>query len=74
MPIYHFSVRNSYHFEVAEGVHFPDDRAARAHAIEIVHALQKADDANWREFTIEVKRHGQVIWEIPFEVSRPLAS
>ena len=46
----------------------------RAHAIEVVHALQKADEANWREFTMEVKRDGQVIWEIPFEVSRPLAS
>jgi hypothetical protein len=74
MPIYHFSARNSDHFDVAEGIHFPDDRAARAHAIEIVQALQKADEANWREFTMEVKRDDQVICEIPFEVSRPRAS
>ena len=51
----------------------PDDRAARARAIEIVRALQKADETSWREFTTEVKRDGQVIWDIPFEVSRPPA-
>ena len=72
MPLYDFSVRDS-EFEIAEGVHLPDDRSARERAIGIVHELEKADETSWREFTTEVKRDGQVIWDIPFEVSRPPA-
>jgi hypothetical protein len=74
VPIYQFGIREGDHFDVPEIIHFPDDRTAREHAIWIVHALQKVDEASWREFTMEVKRDGQVIWEIPFEGSRPLAS
>ena len=73
MPLYHFSVRNSDHFDDDEGVRLPDDRTARDHAIGVVHELQKADEATWRGFTMEVKRDGRLIWEIPFEVSRPPA-
>ena len=71
MPLYHFNVCNSDHFEDDEGAHLPDDRTARAHAIRVVHELQKADEVTWRGFTMQVKRDGRVIWEIPFEVSRP---
>jgi hypothetical protein len=70
MPLYHFHVRNSDYFDDDEGVYLPDDRTARAHAIQVVHELQKADEVTWRAFTMQVKRDGRVIWEIPFEVSR----
>jgi hypothetical protein len=73
MPLYQYSVHNSDRFEADDDVSLPDDLSARARAIEIVHELQKADEANWREFTMEVRRDGQLVWEIPFEVSRPAA-
>ena len=71
MPLYYFHLRDSDGFDDDEGVHLPDDRTARAHAVRVVHELQKADEATWRGFTMEVKRDGRVIWEIPFEVSLP---
>jgi hypothetical protein len=71
MPLYKFHIRDGEHFEDDEGVNLPDDRSARAHAIGIVHELQEADEAGWRDFTIEVRRHGQLVCEIPFELSRP---
>jgi len=71
MPLYQFYIRDGDHFEDDEGVDLPDDLTARAHAIGIVHELQKADEASWREYTMEVRRDGQLVWEIPFDVSRP---
>ena len=66
MPVYEFHIRNGYHFEDDEGISLPDDRSARARAIGIVHELQKADEAGWREYIIEVRRDGQLVCEIPF--------
>jgi hypothetical protein len=71
VPLYKFHIRDSEYFEDDEGIDLPDDRSARAHAIGIVNELQKADEANWRDFTMEVRRDGQLVWEIPFEGSRP---
>jgi hypothetical protein len=73
VPIYQLGIHNGGHFEVPEVIRLPDDRTAREHAIWIVHELQKADEASWRAYTMEVKRDGRVIWRIPFEVSWPPA-
>jgi hypothetical protein len=70
MPLYKFHIRDGDRFEDDEGVSLPDDPSARAHAMGIVHELQKADEASWRDFTMEVRRDGQLVWEIPFEGSR----
>jgi hypothetical protein len=71
MPLYQFSIRDGDYFEDDEGVSLPDDLTARDHAIGVIHELQKANEANWRDFTMEVRRGDQLVWEIPFEVSRP---
>ena len=71
MPLYKFHIRNGDDFEDHEGVSLPDDRSARAHAVGIVRELRKADEASWRQYTMEVRRDGRLVWEIPFEVSRP---
>jgi len=42
--------------------------SARRHAVGIIHELQKADEDSWRDFTMEVRRDGQLVWEIPFEL------
>jgi hypothetical protein len=66
VPLYKFHIRNGDDFEDHEGVSLPDDRSARAHAAGIVRELQKADETAWREYVIEVRRDGQVVYEIPF--------
>ena len=66
MPVYEFHIRNGDHFEDDEGISLPDDRSARAHAIGIVRELQKADEADWREYIMEVRRDGRLVCEIPF--------
>ena len=71
MPLYQFHIRDSDHFEDHEGVNLPDDLSAREHALGIVRELQKADEASWRQYTMEVRRDGHLVWEIPFEVSPP---
>jgi hypothetical protein len=73
VPLYYFNIRDSDYFEDDEGIHLPDDRTARAHAIGIIHELHTADETTWRGFTMEVKREGRLIWEIPFDESRPAA-
>jgi hypothetical protein len=66
VPVYEFHIRDGDFFEDHEGVSLPDDRSARAHAAGIVHELQKADEAAWREYVMEVRRDGQLVCEIPF--------
>ena len=66
MPLYKFHIRNGDDFEDHEGVSLPDDRSARAHAVGIVRELRKADEANWCDFTMEVRRDGRLVCEIPF--------
>ena len=68
MPLYHFSIRDGDRFEDNEGFDLPDDMSARRHAVGIIHELQKADEDSWRDFTMEVRRDGQLVWEIPFEL------
>ena len=65
MPLYKFHICDGENFEDDEGVNLPDDLSARKHAIGIVHELQKADAADWHDFTMEVWRDGQLVWEIP---------
>jgi hypothetical protein len=69
MPRYRFTIRDGDSFDDEDGVMLPDDLAARAHAIGMIQELQKADEANWRGYTMEVTRDGQVVWEIPFEMA-----
>ena len=54
-------------FEDDEGINLPDDLAAQRHAMGVIHELQKAHETNWRGFKMEVRRDGQLLWEIPFE-------
>jgi hypothetical protein len=63
MPLYHFSIRSD-RFEDNEGFDLPDDMSARRHAVGIIHELQNADEDSWRDFTMEVRRDGQLVWEI----------
>ena len=44
---------------------------ARAHAMQIIHELQKGNEEMWRGYTMEVVRDGELLWRIPFEVSDP---
>ena len=68
MPLYQFGIRDGDRFEDDEGITLPDDMSARTHAIGIIHELQRADEVSWRGFTMQVRRDGQLLWEIPFEL------
>ena len=68
MPRYYFTVRNGDRFDDEEGIVLPDDVTAQKQAIRIIQEL-KADEADWRGYTMEVTRDGQVVWEIPFELA-----
>jgi hypothetical protein len=70
VPFYQFGIHNSERFEDHEGINLPDDLTARRHAIGVIHELQTANEANWRGFKMEVRRDGQLLWEIPFETNR----
>src|SRR5262245_41360085 len=71
IPRYRFNVLDTDRFDDEDGVILPDDKTARAHAMQIIHELQKADEASWSGYTMEVLREGRVVWRIPFEVSDP---
>jgi hypothetical protein len=71
MPRYYFAIRNSDYIEDEDGFILPDDQTARAHAMQIIHELQKGDEPSWGRYTMEVRREGKVLWRIPFEVSDP---
>jgi hypothetical protein len=45
-----------------------DELTARRHAIGVIQELQKADEPNWHGFTMEVRRDGQLVGIIPFEL------
>jgi Domain of unknown function (DUF6894) len=62
MPRYHFAVRDSDRFDDEDTVILPDDDAAQAHAMQIIHELQKGDEASWGSCTMEVTRDGRVVW------------
>ena len=68
MPFYQFGIRNGDSFEDNEGINLPDDLAAKRHAMGVIHELQKAHETNWRGFKMEVRRDGQPLWVIPFEL------
>jgi len=69
MPRYHFSVRDHEYIGDEDGIILPDDQTARAHAMQVIHELQKGDESVWGSYTMEVTRKGRVLWRIPFEVS-----
>jgi hypothetical protein len=71
MPRYHFPVRNHDHLEDEDGAFLPDNQTARAHAMQIIHELQKGDEETWSGCTMDVVRDGELLWRIPFEVSDP---
>jgi len=71
MPRYRFTVRNDELIEDEDGAIMPDDQDARAYAMQIIHELQKGEEATWHSYTMEVLREGRVVWRIPFEVSEP---
>jgi hypothetical protein len=71
MPRYRFFARDTDHIDDEDGVILPDDHSARAHAMQIIHELQKGDEESWGSYTMEVVREGRVVWRIPFEVSDP---
>ena len=68
MPFYQFGIRNGDSFEDNEDINLPDDLAAKRHAMGVIHELQKAHETNWRGFKMEVRRDGQPLWVIPFEL------
>jgi hypothetical protein len=35
----------------------------------MIQELQKANEADWAGYTMEVTRDGQLVWEIPFEMT-----
>src|SRR5262249_46306431 len=71
MPRYRFNVLDTDRFDDEDGVILPDDKTAGARAMQIIHELQKADEASGSGYTMEVLREGRVVWRIPFEVSDP---
>ena len=68
MPRYRFTIRDGDRFDDEEGVVLPDDFAARTHAIGIIKELEKANEADWAGYTMEVSRDGRVVWKIPFDM------
>ena len=71
MPRYHFLVCDGDCIQDEDGVILPDNQTARAHAMQIIHELQKGDEESWDRYTMEGMREGQLLWRIPFEVSDP---
>jgi len=71
MPRYNFLVCDGDCIQDEDGVILPDNQTARAHAMQIIHELQKGDEESWDRYTMEVMREGQLLWRIPFEVSDP---
>jgi hypothetical protein len=69
LPFYQFGICDGDCFEDHEGITLPDDPSARTHALGINDELRKANDADWRGFKIEVRRDGQLLCEIPFELA-----
>ena len=68
MPRYYFTIRSSDRFDDEEGIVLPDDVTAQKQAIRLIQQLE-ADDPDWRGYTMEVTRDGQLVWEIPFELA-----
>jgi hypothetical protein len=69
MPRYRFTVRDHDSFDDEDGVMLPDDLSARTHAIGIIKELERANEADWSGYKMEVRRDGRVVWKIPFEMA-----
>jgi hypothetical protein len=69
MPRYRLVIQNTDRFDDEDGVILADDQAARDYALQVVHELQKGDEASWSGYTMEVTRDGRVVWRIPFEMA-----
>jgi hypothetical protein len=60
VPRYRFTIRYRDNFDDEDGMILPDDGSAREHAIQIMDELQKDNQADWVDYTMEVKREGRV--------------
>ena len=63
MPRYRFSVWDNDNIDDENGVILSDDLAARAYAIQIIHELQKGDEATWSGYSMRVMRDGRLLWK-----------
>jgi hypothetical protein len=64
VPRYRFTIRDTDHFDDEDGVILPDDQSARAYGVRIMNELQKADEADWAGYILEVIRDNRIIWRI----------
>ena len=67
MPHYHFNVHShNRRHDDEEGSTFPDDDAARHHALQVVRDLTRNDNkAGW---ILEIMEGGRRVWQIALSV------
>jgi hypothetical protein len=66
MPLYSFSLRNGHRAKIDATELLPNDAAAWAEALQIVHDLQRNNVGAWKGWRVEVTDGDRQVWQIPF--------